>query len=1467
MADPPVVSGSPRRDPSPRSSSYELESAHVPTVGEADKSIEERQDQNTFSSGSDELPDDLISVLRPSHGGNVSSPPERSDSAKKRRPLSEMKPRKSTPDQKVRRKEARSEGRKSADRESSSTYLTARAHKFSSLKKKKGANSLLNRIFCTSSLTSPSRNDCELNNEVVETSSADDSSGVQENVNPRKKSEEKSSEEGTDSTCATGSFVAAVETASERVTLHDEAKVRETIQDSIQNVIADACAPVEHSSPPTEKASFVEGESKSMVAEARKNFMSPNRSTTPPPCKTTPSKTPGGLVIPSAFSNSAGKSLFPSSIERVFCKPSVSKSPVRERRPISKSPLPPTSTEGKHQASKSPLRVSRRDDGESLLCGSSSDSSGPPPPVSSVVVTNTPSSPKLVRMVGSKEELPTLREVTSSKENPSVSADDDDDEDAFLPNDFVKAPIRRYSEREVGLKIEQKLKAAEEEWKKKQEIQTELRISEALCLAENRFRESFTKEQKQLAKEAIGKADTVAMQKKEEIRASYEKQLREQRETFEKKLGQQKDQIALASRTIQSHQLEVDRLEQLASNSTDEANKLEELQSEIDKIKEERDAAKTQAEGEVISLTRELEACKKELESTISDAALEELRVQLKESQENLQRQVAVNQELHEVEKQNSVDASILEELEAVKTELSKCKNNLEKKASNEEMSRNLTKELELVKSELSKCKSDLAKKEIAAQQLALEAPRKIEEMGDELKKVRARLKEAEEFSPPPEEVPSLVELKRVQAELEEVRSQYETSKADHEASAAETSQVVADLKTELASAQSEIGRLSQQGTPRSDKSVGKPGTPVRGKDAQEVKRLRAQLATVKSSLETREKELTAAKKQIDTPKRSTPQRKSLLKTPPRGGSGRRTSSVSTPDLHEKEKESLRQRISNLEEQAEKFSAEHALALKATQDASEAELQNATREIEKEKESLLQKIENLEKDTKTAQSELLKESQNNENLLQKISNLEEREGLLVKQHEDCMNDLRQANIAELNGVREELETCISEGRQREVMLQERLSETESVEREGLLEKLSSLETELEAERRQAFELSVKLAESEKEAKEFQESHAGLNEDTSRLKAEVEMLSKSLQSTQRELESKLVCEKTLETEWKEKLSQLKRDHDQALHIALESGRKECTQLKTQIDELHQANAERIRSREAELRTEFESMKELENTSLRNEISSLKEAVSRHEARVLEINEAHTKELDELLVQLDEVEAEHKQKILAKESLIKENESNLASLTSKLKTENVDSLSKLAASEKELSTVREELAKTKEEQERFTSVAELKLKKACDEAREEMILRAEEQFKQANQLYVKLKKQYDLVKSKADSLEAELRKSKTAVEQAQQDKESSEVDLHAEVAELKAAKAKAKAESASKAKEYRHEMAGLLKTAKEFENKCTAAEERARTAEKTVETLKAEKKKLKAENVDLNQVCEELMAHVEKETHEC
>ena len=710
-----------------------------------------------------------------------------------------------------------------------------------------------------------------------------------------------------------------------------------------------------------------------------------------------------------------------------------------------------------------------------------------------------------------------------------------------------------------------------------------------------------------------------------------------------------------------------------------------------------------------------------------------------------------------------------------------------------------------------------------------------------------------------------------------------------------------------------------------------------------QVEELSNELETIRGQLETMEEELAVTKVvgAVKSPRRA-PSRAS---TPP-----------STPKaLQDKQVETLRRQIQELEEQASQRTLEHKKALEELKQTSQQEIglvkkdleaklvehQKRERELKAtlakadDKEELLEKIEKLELERKMDRNGGLREVQKKEELLQKIAVLEKKEKELISEHSRTLQDLRDQSEAEIHKLQRDIEKEYNRRLEREKELQQSISETSSFEKEELLEKIEKLESELQNEKKGFVLMKMKLASAEKElasidtikAEEFASREKDYRETIDLLEkkvAQLETTTRSLDEADQEkasllekiasFEKELDAEKAKRTDQfadvenlhKQELDALRKEYDEKLAKAKESDaqlellRKES---KDTIEELRR----KAQSQEDEI--ELLSKKSGDEDGVRDELERVKSEKSELEKELeralsekkkieIDFQDSHRKELDDVIAQLDLMEAEFKEE---KEGLRKDNaelqqsisdkESVISALGAQIAELN-DRYSKIEESkeivEQTVTAVRQDSEKAQQrvrhlegklksltgEFEAFRKEADRLRDEACEAAREETIERAEAQFQQANSLYMKLKKQYNLSKEKVDSLTADLDKAKRQLEANDRRLDERDAEHKAEVADLKSSIAKAEVEHAKKLKEHRQEMDKLLMAADNFEKKQKAATETSRNLQSSLSTFVADNDRLKKElaalkndHEDTQKVCEELLAELEGRQNNC
>lgn len=290
-------------------------------------------------------------------------------------------------------------------------------------------------------------------------------------------------------------------------------------------------------------------------------------------------------------------------------------------------------------------------------------------------------------------------------------------------------------------------------------------------------------------------------------------------------------------------------------------------------------------------------------------------------------------------------------------------------------------------------------------------------------------------------------------------------------------------------------------------------------------------------------------------------------------------------------------------------------------------------------------------------------------------------------------------------------------------------------------------------------------------------------------------------------------------------------------------------------------------------------------LQETVTSLKEQVEEDKARFRtdfqnqrEAHEADIKDLEEMLngiVADNELKlTELREKLTTKETMIeslgqslKEAQEKKAELEGRyeINQEHIDQLRVQMEEDRKVATsLEEKMEREKADHEARLRKEEARRVAACDEARNETIKDAEVQFAKANDEYKRIKSKYSVSMKSVKQLESDLKEAKSRSDSLAQEQQLKEKKMLAEVAQLEAKFATAEANTASVAKKYTMEIAEM----KERERKLTIDLENAardhEAANASLSTIIAEKERLKKDNKDLNEMCEQLLAMAEQGT---
>ena len=376
------------------------------------------------------------------------------------------------------------------------------------------------------------------------------------------------------------------------------------------------------------------------------------------------------------------------------------------------------------------------------------------------------------------------------------------------------------------------------------------------------------------------------------------------------------------------------------------------------------------------------------------------------------------------------------------------------------------------------------------------------------------------------------------------------------------------------------------------------------------------------------------------------------------------------------------------------------------------------------------------------------------------------------------------------------------------------------------------------------------------------------------------------------------------------------HKEELELAASVSKEEADLLKQKIIELETKSSGNITEDSAKkMKSDFENtLKEVEAKAAADrerfvaEIKSLKEEkesaiqeVRKFESQIVDIQEQnalkvekakeeydrqirevkaeHGSESDELLAQLDLIEAETTQRFKNAEAAVKEKDAVIAALGSQL----AESESRSAAMNKEYETLKEVLESLRSDLEvvsssndaRENEIASLierhskemdneiaSREKACEEAREEMIALAEKQLDERQEYYQALKRELDNALSKISVLERDLRLATKESEESRRRHEAREADIRDELAQSKAAIAAKQASLIRAEKVHQAELDRAREAESILKAKFEESQATSQSVQKALAKLVTEKQTLERELSDVTAISEELATICEK-----
>lgn len=461
----------------------------------------------------------------------------------------------------------------------------------------------------------------------------------------------------------------------------------------------------------------------------------------------------------------------------------------------------------------------------------------------------------------------------------------------------------------------------------------------------------------------------------------------------------------------------------------------------------------------------------------------------------------------------------------------------------------------------------------------------------------------------------------------------------------------------------------------------------------------------------------------------------------------------------------------------------------------------------------------------------------------KVSTLEQAHQEEIKQWQAQVDELKTAKEAE-EALKEEMDRLRVEYHDEKV----EIVRSHSVQADELQTQLSMKQQEYDEVME---DLQKKVQDLQLQVACLEEKEQTQTKSAQSLKAQLA----SAQTTEKELQDKV---KTLEHQ----IESLRTSHEQELQTVALQAKQELDKELGELEKLLEQG-----------KTNDSAAAQV--TELKAQIQADKEDYAR---QIRTVREGHTQEIDDLLKQLDLIEAEHEEKMKQRLQTIKEKEAVISALGQQLTEaesqlertkQGKDSLSQrieileeeVAFAKDETQTKAKEIQRLMAEKAQIAKDEAIAREQACAQAREEMIQRAEIQFEELNSTYKKLKHKFDEATSTIATLEADLVTATKRITQVEQEKATAEADLSDQLASAKAAVATADLNAARKVKQYRQELSKAQESKATLETRLEEALATSRSVQTTLASLVAEKERLLRENQDLKAVSEELLELVE------
>ena len=259
-----------------------------------------------------------------------------------------------------------------------------------------------------------------------------------------------------------------------------------------------------------------------------------------------------------------------------------------------------------------------------------------------------------------------------------------------------------------------------------------------------------------------------------------------------------------------------------------------------------------------------------------------------------------------------------------------------------------------------------------------------------------------------------------------------------------------------------------------------------------------------------------------------------------------------------------------------------------------------------------------------------------------------------------------------------------------------------------------------------------------------------------------------------------------------------------------------------------------------------------------------------------------EIDLLIQQLDEVEADFHVRLEAAETTIREKDAVIGAIghnMTELKSENAGlrqdlQLQKdvleiarqdLDRTNGRLAEAREEIARQTEEYEALLEQEVRRLESKARQVEKDVVSQAQGQFAQAKRAYETLLVQRDQLKAERNDLSKQLQATRDESKKRDTKAKSTEADLMATIASLRAEVAAADARAMSHQREHKAASEEAEDRIRVLEEALERSERERGEMKKDWATVKTNEERLVRENAELSALCEELMVEMEGGTN--